>query len=324
MKLAVAVAEPDLSSNPVDDHNNPRKPWLAALMSLMLPGYGQLYNGQFNRGTWFFLIFVAFALPIVTLAALYVPAGWMMATLLLGCVGGIGVWLLSVVDAYRCAKARQSYQCKPWQRGGMYVSVYVLCSLIGLPAAVEYVRSKQVQSFRTASNSMRPSLLEGDLFFADMRYNCANCAQEVQRGDVAVFIYPNNRNKVFVKRIVALPGDEVIYQGLDAVAVNGQPLIDPLQSENLENKADDGLVFEESQDLAERSIEASSLAPNTVIVVPPREVFVMGDNWRASADSRTVGTVPLSDIRGLVRQIWFSKDDTGIRWDRIGRDLRNM
>lgn len=319
MNNAYEVINPDLAEDPQEWTYRPRKPWLAALMSLMLPGFGQLYNGQFNRGTWFFIIFVLFALPIVTLAALYVPASWMMKVLLLGVAGGILVWLASIIDAYRCAKKQQNYLCRPWQKGSTYLSVYVLCSFIGLPTASEFVRHKQVQSFKAVSGSMKPTLLGGDYFFADMRYNCANCAKEVVRGDMAVFIYPNNRNRIYVKRIVALPGDEVIYNGADKLVVNGAALSNPasvIDTEQLDVD-DDKAALENSNAVSSDSIG------DTVLIVPPREVFVMGDNWARSSDSRNFGTVPLSDIKGLVRQIWFSKGEEGVRWDRIGLNLLN-
>ena len=40
-----------------------RKPWVAAVMSLALPGWGQLYNGQPNRAIWCFLSFSLLVLP---------------------------------------------------------------------------------------------------------------------------------------------------------------------------------------------------------------------------------------------------------------------
>jgi len=49
---------------------------------------------------------------------------------------------------------------------------------------------------------------------------------------------------------------------------------------------------------------------------------VLGDNRGASVDSRRFGTVPVADVKGVARQVWFSASaDDGVRWDRLGKLL---
>jgi hypothetical protein len=56
--------------------------------------------------------------------------------------------------------------------------------------------------------------------------------------------------------------------------------------------------------------------------VPNGQVFVLGDNRGTAVDSRSIGTVPLADVLGVARQVWFSRSPTGgVRWERIGRRL---
>ncbi|MCK4846592.1 MAG: signal peptidase I [Deltaproteobacteria bacterium] len=124
----------------------------------------------------------------------------------------------------------------------------------------------------------------------------------VERGDVIVFRYPEERERDYIKRVVALPGEtveikkRVIY--IDDVIWN-----EPFG------------VHKVSQWTA-----GDNFGPFTV---PRDHVFVMGDNRERSHDSRFWGTVPISDIKGRAFAIYWSRDPSkswpkGIRSDRLG------
>jgi signal peptidase I len=161
---------------------------------------------------------------------------------------------------------------------------------------------------------MAPALWPGDLVFADKRYAHRFFGAPVRRGDVVVFAYPNDRTLLYVKRVVALPGDRVQMRGSE-LRVNGEPSPVPPAS---------GMPAAE---LAAVPIPPGSLPPEKRpadwdLVVPPGQVFVMGDRREASVDSRDFGPVPLQDVVGRVRQVWFSWGAQGVRWERLGHVVR--
>jgi signal peptidase I len=293
----------------------PRKPLLALMMSLVLPGFGQLYNGEPNRAIWLFLAYCGLTAVGAAFAALYVPSGLMMAALLVGLCLTVGIWIYSMVDAWKTAKRQPDFVPRAWQTSGLYVLVVIVCVFIVQPLFGSYVRDHEVESFRDPSSSMEPTLMRGDYIFADKRYNCPNCKQAVQRGDIAIFTYPNDRTVYYVKRIVGLPGERVQIRGHDVLIDGRSLLISASQTSDWQQ------VVEGDGPRQWRVIWAKSEGSATDIDtrVPAGHVFVLGDNRNVSVDSRSIGTVPLQDVVGRVRQVWGSYADGHVRWARMGR-----
>lgn len=275
---------------------SPRHPWLAAFFSLVLPGFGQLYVGDANRALGLFMAFALLTIPGIIIISLYLPIALTTLAVVLATAAALSVWAYGIVDAWRLAQRyRDSFIPAAWQTRTVFLAVFLLTSFVLLPSVISYVRDHQVQAFRIPSGSMSPTLLPGDILFADMRYNCPRCANTVQRNDVAIFVYPNNRNLHYVKRIIALPGDTVAI-------TDGQLRVDG-------DIVQDGFDIDSSVSMRIRS-------------VAPGHVFVLGDNRSGSLDSRQFGEVPLSDVVARPRQIFFSYGEGGVRWDRIGQSIQ--
>lgn len=304
----------DMQTTPVIQ---PRRPLLAAFMSLILPGFGQLYNGEIHKAIWLFLGFALLSLPAMVLVALYLPASWMLPTLILSLLLILALWLYGIVDAFWQARKLQHYEARAWQGSGVYALILILCSVVALPLLTDYINHNILASFRLPSESMSPSVLRGDIIFADKRYNKPEFKQAVKRGDIAIFVYPNDRTTYFIKRIIGLPGDKIRIQGAD-IFVNDKSLRTQAQQgeKNL-------LVTEqyEDQQWQVQWQQISRQLPQTEMIVPNGEVFVLGDNRSVSRDSRYFGTVPLQDVVGKAKQIWFSFSGNQVRWQRMGKIL---
>jgi signal peptidase I len=96
-------------------------------------------------------------------------------------------------------------------------------------------------------------------------------------GDIVVLDLPEAGPELLIKRVIAMPGEMISSQG-GQVFINGQPLDEPY------------ITHPGGRDVPEQ-------------IVPPLNVFVMGDNRQFSNDSRNFGPVPIDNIIG---RAWFS------------------
>jgi signal peptidase I len=232
--------------------------------------------------------------------------------------------------------------------------VFVLCDLLALPLLTLYVREHQVEPFYIPSASMEPSVRRGDRIWADKRYNCPGCKAGVHRGDIAVFAYPNDRSVRYIKRVIGLPGDQIQLKDRQ-VWVNGQALQGSTALSTAPSAAGattggmeaiDGRTWQvqwlepavSAKPAGVNPAAAITAPPPTVLpplnraqtvaatelklTVPDGQVFVLGDDRVNSSDSRNFGTVPMQDILGRARQVWFSADEHGVRWGRLGQVLQ--
>ncbi len=293
----------------------PRRPIVAALLSLALPGLGQFYNGELNKALWTFLAFALVGMPGGVFAMLYAPSSLMTPLLALVALATLGIWLGSIVDAWREAR-RETLARRDWQVSGLYALLFLLGNAALYFGLASGMNERLVQSFFIPTDNMTPTVLRGDYVLADKRYNCPNCKGRAARGDVAIFVYPNDRTLHYIKRVIGLPGDRISLKGR-ALFVNGERVSGAETSDG-----DHILVAEQSGERKWRvEWRKETSAPDVEWVVPPASVFVLGDNRDDAKDSRSFGFVPLADVVGKARQVWWSIGPEGVRWARIGKEI---
>ncbi|MBN1871399.1 MAG: signal peptidase I [Candidatus Omnitrophica bacterium] len=159
-----------------------------------------------------------------------------------------------------------------------------------------FIRTFFIQAFRIPSGSMRNTLMEGDkimvnklLFGPKIPFTNFTfpSIREPRRGDIVVFVYPQDRKKDFIKRIIARGGETVeISKG--NILINGEPIKYPpeVTKRYYYNR---GFYGQEGK----------------AIRVPMGNYFVLGDNSDSSRDSRYWGFVPREDIIGRAMFIWW-------------------
>ena len=158
-----------------------------------------------------------------------------------------------------------------------------------------FIRTFFVQAFKIPSGSMRMTLIEGDrLMVNKLRYGPKVPLTKKrlpglgkpQRGDIIVFVFPEDPKKDYIKRLIAFAGETVeIREG--KIYINDQAVEDPvIQDIYYYNRGNYG--------------EA-----NQKIKVPHDSYFVLGDNSSSSKDSRYWGFVPKESVIGRAQLIYW-------------------
>ncbi len=225
------------------------------------------------------------------------------------------------------------------------------------PVAVEYarsffpvivlvlvIRSFLFEPFRIPSDSMMPTLFDGDFIFVSkfaygLRLPVSNTlilsTGKPQRGDVIVFRLPPNPKINYIKRLVGLPGDRIRVDKNNQLYVNDVPMKQtpgPAYTgpkEDLPLYAGVPTAFEQLGEKRHLIMFARGEAREGEWIVPKGDYFFMGDNRNNSKDSRwqydldAPGFVPEQNLVGKAVLIWLNLDTRdGPFWSRIGHGIQ--
>ncbi|MBU0467731.1 MAG: signal peptidase I [Candidatus Omnitrophica bacterium] len=168
--------------------------------------------------------------------------------------------------------------------------------IIALILAI-FIRAFFIQAFKIPSGSMRPTLIERDrLMVSKLRYGPLipftkkrlPGYSKIKRGDVIVFVYPQDKKRDFIKRVIGLPREKLEISDGD-IYINGTLIDDPLIKNRYYYNRDNSQYGK----------------PGQIIEVPNGHVFVLGDNSQSSHDSRYWGFVPVENIIGKAEFIYW-------------------
>ncbi|MEO8946326.1 MAG: signal peptidase I, partial [Gemmatimonadaceae bacterium] len=195
----------------------------------------------------------------------------------------------------------------------------VMLQLSASVALFLVTRALVVEMYKIPSASMQRTLLVGDFLVVDKmiygpvipftHYRLPGFRQP-RRGDVIVFKWPVHPDENFVKRVVGVPGDTLLMHN-GVLQLNGHAL---KESYVTHTSSDADMAAEEfrwQRDYLVRSARASGTywpSRNNwgPLVVPARDLFVLGDNRDNSLDSRYWGFVPDSLVRGRPMFVYYS------------------
>jgi signal peptidase I len=209
------------------------------------------------------------------------------------------------------SKTKEQTKEKTKSKAKEYIESIIIAILIAV-----FIRTFIICAYKIPSRSMVQTLLVGDHILVNkfiygvkmpLLRNTIIPVTNPQRGDIVVFIYPNDRSKDFIKRVIGVGGDTIEIKN-KKIFINGKEYSDSygIYSDNI--------------------IYPATMQPRDnfgPITVPKNSIFVMGDNRDESLDSRFWGFVDLKDVEGKAFIIYWSwnHEDHNLRWQRLGNLL---
>ncbi|MGA9110855.1 MAG: signal peptidase I [Smithella sp.] len=195
-----------------------------------------------------------------------------------------------------------------------YVESIIIAILIAL-----FIRTFIICAYKIPSESMVPTLLVGDHILVNkfiygvkipLLRKIIVPGKDPQRNDIIVFIYPKDRSKDFIKRVIGVGGDKIEIKN-KKIFINDKPYNDTFG------------IYSDNVILPVALETRDNYGP---VTVPKNSLFVMGDNRDRSMDSRFWGFVDLKDVEGKAFIIYWSWDYDqpilhGLRWERLGKLL---
>ena len=195
------------------------------------------------------------------------------------------------------------------------------------------IRSFFIEPYKIPSGSMIPTLMIGDFILVDKNIygyklpltNYTLIKNETpKRGDVIVFKYPENKNINYIKRVIGIPGDLIIYKD-KTLFVNGNRYNQIKISHNFDpvEIANGTVSYEQNEFKDYLILNQNQSTFNFKYKVPPKSYFVLGDNRDNSNDSRFWGPVPEENLVGKAFYIWmfWNFDSYYNFFDRAGNHI---
>ncbi|MBW7991241.1 MAG: signal peptidase I [Planctomycetes bacterium] len=301
-----------------------RLPWLAVVLSWIMAGLGHIYCGRFVKGL-IFTFLVCIFIPMFFGALSVGPSSVRIMVIILSLLISLVVWLAAIIDSWHTAKhTSASYTLKDYNRW----YVYVLMVLMGTGGSTQIafnIRMTLLEAFRVPTASNYPTIVPNDRLLAN---KLAYRHNDPKRGDLIVFLNPEDRRQNFIKRVVAVAADTFEIKDGQLYVNDEQLQRQKLPQSTLDNiKVEvsgeplEGDVFEETNCDAQYKIflagppHSQASSNFAKITVPEHHCFVLGDNRNLSYDSRQFGPIPLATVIGRADYLYWPVQD----WSRFGR-----
>ena len=285
---------------------------------------------------------VAFAIGLLWRLFRYEAVDFSLMLVVVGALSGL-IWLGDLLFFAARRKRVAAAAGTPVDRVREPIAVEYARSFFPVIILVLVIRSFLFEPFRIPSDSMMPTLFDGDFIFVSkysygLRLPVSNtlvlATGTPKRGDVIVFRLPPNPKINYIKRLVGLPGDKIRVDENNNLYVNDK--LQPQEpgpnyqgpKQDLYMYTDVPTAYEQLDAKRHRLMFSRGGVRPGEWVVPEKHYFFMGDNRNNSKDSRWLdepdapGFVPEQNLVGKAVRIWLNLDTRdGPLWRRIGNKI---
>ena len=210
------------------------------------------------------------------------------------------LWIVCTIRAWRLAKGvGANYQLKDYNRWYVY-ALLLLIGVCGTALGFAFVlHERVVQAFVILTSSMVPTINSGGRI---VTLKEVFLDRDSERGELVVFRNPEQRRHHWIKRVIAVAGDEVEWRDNGELLVNGT-LLKRTAREAADEWAEENGSRHYAIPLGSEPVGGALLSGD--MIVPLHHCFALGDNRFVSKDSRTFGPVAYSALTARpVAKVW--------------------
>jgi signal peptidase I len=277
--------------------------FVAVLLGLFTQPFAMLYLARVRLAIFYLVI------PLVIFSGEFIfSAPWLKHFSFSSVVA-----VICAIHAYFIAANSMPEIKRPWfSRWHGMLGIFT-----GFVAAVFSFRAFLYEPFRMPSGSMLPTIKVGSYMIVE-KYGYGNygtygitvdnthMTSPIARGDLLVFDYPVDPTIKYIKRVIGVPGDTLVFKN-HQLTINGQPVATEADTLDTDNEiqsygGEEHVYLRETLSNVTYQVAYVKSASDTgfEVVVPPHNYFVLGDNRDNSRDSRYWGFVPQQNIVGKV------------------------
>lgn len=289
-----------------------RNPVIASIFSFLLPGFGQIYNGQFKKGFFFFFLTLFFPFMFGLTKSFTYFYGLIALSII-----EISLRLIALIDAFINANSQKDYVLKKYNT--WYYHLIIAIGMVAISILYDTPARLGAETFKIPTTSNQPTINYGDWVVGDTKAYINNSPEY---GDIVAF---NNMydGQIYCYRIIGLPNDIINIKNHN-VTINQKECstkyIGKAFSDNTET-----LEFEEELPNGHKHkfyklqlALDSTIANIDSIFVPSDCYFLLGDNRDNAMDSRYIGFVNKENIIGRIVYSYWGKTK-----DRININFRD-